>query len=120
MNTQFSSNDIYLNDAVNECPCCHNKISPTYLTYTRQFSDNRFEKYFATCKCSSCYKVLFTEYGGKRYDVYLGITEFNIEFSNIYPVMPNNDKFSDYINKFSPQFVKIYVQSNLKSLNLVI
>lgn len=117
MDFQFSPSDIYLDAAVKECPHCHNKISPIYLEHHRRSFENNIDVYDVICQCPSCYNVFFAEYSGEVFQVYANIEDFNLKQCNIYPVMPNNNKFNNYIKNLSPQFIEIYSQAEIAELS---
>ncbi len=110
--------DIGLEIAVNECPCCGNKITPIYLTHFSDFWPDDTVTNYVICKCpnKSCNEIFFVKYTGEPQFIDIGIyteTEMNILKSEIFPYSINNLNIDENIVKISPEFIDIYKQASL-------
>ena len=109
--------DIYLDNAVNTCPCCGAKITPVYLThYSEDISELDIATYYVICKCpnNSCNEIFFVKYKGEynpRNGLYGIEYDLTLQDVDIYPYSFPDDYFDKFIYEISPKFVETYGQS---------
>lgn len=94
----------------NECPICHNKISPNLLFESINEDINLVSMFFT---CPSCGKGFISHY---RYDrnnevKYNDYAYKMLPYLNSFPNVPNQINFDDCINNLSQSFCEIYNQA---------
>lgn len=112
MNSTDIACDIYLN-SLQTCPYCGTSISPIYLAHYLFSDDDSFNHYHVICRCPKCYHVFFGTYNGYEAEIFPGETVLNVRYWETFPKLEGKTKFSEYINKISQQFVKIYNEAEI-------
>lgn len=91
-----------------ECPICHSAINPTFLAASRTVEENFCEAVYI---CPACQHSFISFYKNSN-----GISHIYVKSL---PVTYREEKFSEEIEKVSPNFIAIYNQSiNAESQNL--
>lgn len=99
----------------NECPWCHDKISPTIISGSKtDIRNNRELQYALLLRCTSCYKHFIQSYDPVyRTDntVSEGIRLSGLELNNSQPKPKSTFSYPSEIDKISTEFKNIISQS---------
>jgi hypothetical protein len=98
--------NVLLKTQPDQCPVCHHKISPTFLTI--RMGGRRFKGVLQVvyiCPSSACDELFISYFGGDSSG-----TQFS--FIQSRPVEPKPVRFSDSIIKISPAYCDIYTEAH--------